>query len=205
MVLAVLSGAAHADLVANGGFETETLSGVLPVLPIPSWTATGTGIAVDTAFPNTGTYDAGFSSGSADPSPGTLSQAIATTPGGSYALSFALLDQAGFSGDSFTVAFGAFTAVVTGDNAAAPGDLPSFYTAESFTIPAVDITAGSTALSFTGLHAPGIASVWSLDDISLVSLGPVPVPEPRSAAMFATLLAAGLALGGSRRTSRALS
>jgi hypothetical protein len=63
---------------------------------------------------------------------------------------FALLDEAGFIGDTFTVSFGLFTTTITGDEAAAPGDLPSFYTGISFTIPGSEIAGTSTTLSFQG-------------------------------------------------------
>ena len=133
-----------------------------------------------------------------------LSQAIVTTPGQSYVLDFALLDEAGFSGDSFIASFGGFTKTITGDTAAPPGNLPSFYTAESFTIPGADITASSTALVFEGLSDRVSGIAWNLDDISVTAVASV-VPEPATVALLATALGMcfGLLAPTRRRPRRA--
>jgi hypothetical protein len=75
---------------------------------------------------------------------------LSTEAGKSYTLSFAVLDEADFSGDTFTVQFGGFSATITGDQAAPPGNLPSLYTAETFIVPAADIVGGATVLAFKG-------------------------------------------------------
>src|SRR5580698_3576063 len=83
---------AMANLVTNGDFETGDLSG---------WTVVGNGIGIDNVFPNSGTSDAAFGATSSDPDPGVLSQALTTTAGQEYTLSFALQDEAGLSTDLF--------------------------------------------------------------------------------------------------------
>ncbi len=174
------------NLVANPGFETADFTG---------WTVTGDGIAIDTVFPNTGCCDAVFTATTTDPNPGMLSQAVATTPGQDYALGFALLDEAGFSGDAFTVDFGGFSTVITGDEAAPPGDLPSFYTAFAFTVPGADITSATTTLSFEGLSDPTIGIDWNLDDIAVTA---VSIPEPPITGLVLAALAFILCAAGIR-------
>jgi hypothetical protein len=183
------AGAARANIVQNPGFETGDFS---------DWTVTGNGIAIDTVFPNTGCCDAVFSAASTDPTPGVLSQTLATMPGQGYQLGFALLDEAGFTGDTFTVDFGGFSTTITGDMAAPPGNLPSFYTDFSFAVPGADITGTSTILSFEGLNFPGIGIDWNLDDVS-VTVAPTAIPEPATAPLLLVALALGLCLARPRR------
>jgi hypothetical protein len=170
--------AAATNLVLNTGFETIDFS---------DWTVTGDGVAIDNAFPNTGCCDAVFTATTTDPDAGVLSQTLSTEAGKSYTLSFAVLDEAGFSGDTFTVQFGGFSTTITGDQAAPPGNLPSLYTAETFVVPAVDIIGGATILSFKGLNYPSLGIDWNLDDVSLTASA---VPEP------ATWVLLILAFGG---------
>jgi hypothetical protein len=173
----LLAGSAHAaNLVTNGGFETENLGGGgNPISPPPGWTITGDGISIDSTFSYTGTYDIAFGATSSDPSPGRLAQSIATTPGQAYNLSFALVDQVGQSSDTFTVMLGGFSQTLTGDQA------PFSYTIESFVIPGADITGISTSLGFVGINE---LANWNLDDVSLT---PVAMPEPPTVLLFGTL------------------
>jgi hypothetical protein len=173
----LLAEPAHAtNLVTNGGFETENLDGSgNPISPPPGWTITGDGISIDSSFSFTGTYDIAFGATASDPSPGKLSQSITTTPGQAYNLSFALVDEAGQSTDTFTVTLGGFSQTITGDQA------PFFYTTETFVVPGADITSVSTDLSFVG--ANGLAD-WNLDDVSLTA---VAIPEPPMMLLFGTL------------------
>jgi hypothetical protein len=182
--LATLS-AGHAQAsVVNGDFETGDFTG---------WVVSGNGIAIDAVFPNIGTYDAVFTALTTDPNRGTLSQAITTVPGASYQLNFALLDEAGFSGDSLIVKFGGFTSTITGDHAAPPGNLASSqngYTGISLTVPGSNITNLSTGLIFEGLNDPGFGIAWNLDDVNLVctaNCGAMSVtPAPPALLLFAT-------------------
>jgi hypothetical protein len=167
-VATLVGPALAANLVLNPSFETGDFTG---------WSVAGDGILIDTVFPNTGNFDAAFTATTADPNAGVLSQTLSTLGGKSYKLSFALLDEAGFSGDSFTVQFGGFSATITGDMAAPPGDLPSLYTAETFTVPGVDIVGGSTVLAFKGLSDPISGINWNLDDASVTA---VATPEPNT-------------------------
>jgi hypothetical protein len=180
-LLAALAGPAGAvNIVLNPGFETGDFT---------NWTTTGDGISVDSVFPNTGLYDAAFSALTTDANPGVLSQVLTTSPGKDYTIGFALLDEGGSSLNSFIVTLGAFSTTITGDQAGAPGTLPSGYTPFTFIAPGADILGSSTTLSFQGLQDPSISQDWNLDDVSVTAN----VPEP---ATWALLLAAfvGLAL-----------
>ena len=166
LVAAMCGPAAATNLVLNPGFETGDFT---------NWTVTGEGIAIDTVFPNTGCCDAAFGATTTDPDVGVLSQTLSTVGGKSYTLSFALLDEAGFSGDSFIVQFGGFSTTITGDEAAPPGTLPSLYTPMTFIVPAADIGGGATVLSFKGLNDLSLGIDWNLDDVSVTAAA---VPEP---------------------------
>jgi hypothetical protein len=173
---AILAVQAHAQLVTNGGFETGDFTG---------WSNTGDGIDIDAVFPNSGSFDAAFTTSSDDQNPGVLSQSIATTPGQSYVLDFAVVDESGQTFNSFTTNFGGFSSTITGDQAAFA------YVAESFTIPAADITGTSTTLSFEGIND---IAAWNLDDVSLSLPGAVPEP-----AAWALMLAGFGLLGAALR------
>jgi len=182
--LALLAGLAEpagaANLVLNPSFETGDFT---------DWSVAGDGISIDSVFPNTGSYDAAFSASTSDLNPGVLSQALTTSAGQGYVISFALLDEGGLPTDSFILTLGAFTATITGDLAGPPGDLPSGYTAFSFTAPGSDINGASTTLSFEGLND---TAAWNLDDVSVNAATGSPVPEPST---WALLLVAFTGLG----------
>jgi hypothetical protein len=192
-VAAAMCGPAAAEnLVLNPGFETGDFT---------DWTVTGDGIAIDNAFPNTGCCDAVFTATTTDPNGGVLSQTLSTEAGKSYTLSFAVLDEAGFSGDTFTVQFGGFSETITGDEAAPPGNLPSLYTAETFIVPALDIIGGATVLSFKGLNDPSLGIDWNLDDVSVTASA---VPEPSTWVLLA-LAFGGLAIQRQLKNQRSRS
>ena len=83
------------NLVTNGGFETGDLTG---------WTLNGNDglyygipqIAVSTAHPHTGTYNAALGPVGSD---GTMTQNIPTTPGQQYTFSFWLANRGGTPND----------------------------------------------------------------------------------------------------------
>ena len=177
VAITICGPAAAANLVLNPGFETGDFT---------DWTVAGEGIAIDNAFPNIGCCDAVFTA-TTGPDAGVLSQTLSTEAGKSYTLSFAVLDEAGFNGDTFIAQFGDFSATITGDEAASPGNLPSLYTAMTFLVPAADIVGGATILSFKGLSDPGLGVDWNLDDASVTAAA---APEP------ATWILLALAFGG---------
>ena len=186
--------AARANLLTNGGFETESAT---PAIPPPGWTASGTGLAVDSSFAHTGTYDVAFSAVSTDPNPGILSQTVATTIGQSYTLSFWLLDQNPAVGnEAFNVSFGAFSTSYSGGSLTGGS-----YANLVVTIPTSDVTSTSTTLSFTGIQDPSTPTpLFNLDDVSLTA-NSTAVPEPPAAALLGAAL--GLtALFAARRRHR---
>jgi len=185
-------GAARADLVTNGGFETETPPGCqtgtngLCNLPPPGWTAND-GVVVDTVFPNSGTYDVAMGN-DANGAPATLSQTLSTAPAQTYNLTFYVFDESADPTDSFTVSFGNFSATITGDKVPA-------YTQESFTTAPTDVTAATTALLFTAING---LSDFNLDDVAVTSTV-VAVPEAPSLPLMLFALVSWLGLAKSVR------
>lgn len=179
--LAAAAPARAANLVQNPGFENPTLS---------PWTVSGDDIAIDTSNPNSGLQDAAFFAAVGDPTPDVLSQAITTTVGTAYTLSFAVLDEGGDVSDTFSVSFGSFKATITGNNATS-------YTTETYSIPGSDITDVLYELDFQGLS--GTYTAWNLDDVSLTAAA---VPEPSAALLlgFGALAMFGVSLARKLRT-----
>jgi hypothetical protein len=163
--------ACAAELVTNGGFEADPADGSA----ITSWTVTGSGVIDDQIFVNTGSHDAAFLDTADDPANGVLSQDLATTAGTDYQLSFWLLDEASDPGDTFTVSFGGFTTVITGDQ---PG--PFFGSVFTFDVAGSNITGASTTLSFQGGLDPATQNFQpiNLDDVSVTGAAAGVVPEP---------------------------
>ena len=155
--------------VVNGNFDTGDFTG---------WTVTGNGIGIDSVFPKTPCCDASFAASPTDANIGVLSQSIATTPGIAAAIHFNLMDESGLFGNEFTVNFGNFSQVITGNLAAFS------YAPFSFSVPGADITANSTLLSFKGVNDQ---AAWNLDDVSVVTRV-VSVPEPASGLLFGVAL-----------------
>ena len=189
MALGVCIGASGvaraANLVTNGGFELVSGSPSSP----DGWTIAGDGILVDQFFPNSGFNDMAFSANSDTAIPGVLSQSIATVPGTVYMLSFALWDESGLRGNTFTAMFGGRSFSFTGDMT------PTTYVVESFTLQASDITTVSTVLSFTGINN---TSDWNLDDVSIVAASSN-IPEPALTSLFGMATLSGLILARRRR------
>ena len=173
-----LAAPGNPDLVVNGGFEQPALSGTnveyygpglaaygvgiswpIPNLTIPGWTVASGSVDVNT----TGTWQAADGVQSVDLSgvgPGTIYQDLATTPGESYDVAFAL------SGNPFC---GAQNEEVAVDWAGATVATPSFgtgvisnaqadmhYAAERYTVGA---TSTATRLQFRSLNSSSCGPV----------------------------------------------
>ena len=163
---------AGTNLVTNGNFATGDFTG---------WSPSDGSILIDNSFPPPpDSFDAAFNGG------GILSQLVPTTSGKAYTLSFSLRDEAGFFLDTFTVNFGGFSTVITGDTAGS-------YQSETFAIPGSDITGSSTTLSFQGSNPS--AQSWNLDDVSVVAAA---IPEVPTGAILggAVLMMLSLRLRG---------
>ena len=166
-----LAGAAQAELVTNGGFETGNFSG---------WTSFG-----NTGFQsvsggravNTGSFGAYFG---AVGSPGGIFQTLATTAGSTYIVSFWLGIDSG-TPNSMTFNWNGGADELSFLNAAGQG-----LTRYTFLLTA---TSAATDLRFNIQHNPAF---YFIDNIS------VNIPEPGSLAL-AGLALAGLALVSRRK------
>jgi len=167
-----------AELVANGGFETGSLS---------SWTGGGSFTGVQCPGPgptvhggNCSLFDGNI--GSTD----SLSQIVATVAGQSYDYSFWLLSDGG-TPNAFTFSLGGVT-LVSLTNAPASSGFTHF-------TGSVVAASSNASLAFGFRDDPGF---WFLDDVSLVN--GAAIPEPASwALMLAGFLGAGVAIRSSRR------
>ncbi|RYG31970.1 DUF642 domain-containing protein, partial [bacterium] len=138
----VLSGVASANLVTNGGFETNTWGGTSYYLAnagdtsITSWAVSQN--SVDIVGTDYSPYDGSFAVDLAGtPGPGTISQSVGGTSAGSYAVSFWGRKSSGNTGTDgeVTVDFGSSSATVA---------LTDTWTQYSFTMTG---DLGSTTLS----------------------------------------------------------
>jgi hypothetical protein len=174
LALALLCGPgrARAEFMANGGFESGNFGG---------WTQSGnTGFTfVSSSNPNTGTYSAWLGPiGSF----GYLSQTVATTPGTTYDLQFAL-GNSGPVGNQFQVLFGGTTVF---NQVNMPNQGYKDYLVQ------VTATSSSTLLQFAYRNDPGF---FFLDDVTLSAGVHISNVNPEPAGL--TLLALGfVALGG---------
>lgn len=160
--------AAQANLVTNGGFESD----------LTGWTVTNGGtvdfpVLASNFAERSGTKAASFF----DTAPGdAIAQAITTSAGTTYRISFYLVNNRS-DNNAFSADFGGVS-LVSLTNAAVFGY--TNYTAD------VVATGASTLLTFTGWNKDG---TFSLDDVE-VTARLAAVPEP------ATLALVGLALAG---------
>jgi hypothetical protein len=184
------------NLVTNCGFETGTFSGwTLAGNDVPGEQDNLYGVEGSDPFPlpagtapNSGSFQAYFSDLVANPT--TLSQSVATTAGGHYALSFYIAQQPvgpGTAANSLSVSFGgSVLGVLT--------NVPM----EGYTQVTYAFTATS-ASSLLSLSFGDDIGEFLLDDVRVTAVA-APVPEPSSTA----LVGAGLiALGFTQRRRRA--
>jgi hypothetical protein len=148
-----------ANLVANPGFETGDFTG---------WVADSSPfLYVDTANPHSGTYSAHMGNNT---SLATLGQALATTAGGTYTLSFFLQVNDSGTPNEFKVIWDGTTIFDQTDMTAAPYSL--------YTFTNLVASSASTDLQFLHRHDP---DHFFLDDISVLdekSITDAPIPEP---------------------------
>jgi hypothetical protein len=157
-IVAVVASAAlsaHANLVLNPGFETGDFT---------SWTNNSGGNFVNAANAHSGTYSAWMGAVGTD---GSFQQAIATTPGQLYNVSFWLQSPGGTPND-----LSASFAGVTFYSVSNAGAFP--YTLETGNVTA---TGTSSLLLFSARQDP---SYWNVDDVDVHA-----VPEPPPWAMMA--------------------
>jgi len=172
---------AHANIVVNGDFGTETNSGVPP----DSWTATGNA-AADQSFPNPpDAWEAFFG----DPS-GSLAQTL-PTPGTTYTVSFSVAaDSAAFNdlsgnGGFYACFLPASTACTAGADLFS-GGIPGGLTAASMYTPFSDtVTATQPNMVLTFVSADDNGGTYYLAD---VDVEPVAAPEPSAVLIVASAL-----------------
>jgi hypothetical protein len=170
--LALLGGAAEAELISNGGFETGDLSGFSSSL---------FGSSGVTAFPRSGAFSLTLTAGSAGV-PNQIAQPVALTPGGQYHLELWVYN-AGVGEDGLRV---------TVDGQTAYDLSPTDFSIEAWNYLAFDFTADASAGNDEFVLAGWDTAAWlSVDDISLTA-----VPTPGAALLLG---AAGLLNSRRRR------
>jgi hypothetical protein len=179
--------ASAANLVTNGGFETGDFTGWSisgPQTSGPYITVLGPFMDAVQLNPYNGSnYFAGLGFNGSD---GTISQTIATTPGTTYAFSYAYFAEPGTPND-FTASFGG-NPVFSVVNDTSDNTNPITWSQQSYIVTA---TSTSTVISFTSRNDPDYDG---LDSVSLVA-----VPEPSALVALFGLAVAGLTFGATRQ------
>jgi hypothetical protein len=217
VVLAAGTGAAQANLLTNGSFETITnfvnQGNDTMLLPVGSttmtgWTVNGTAAGNDgvawigptnpfniTAQDGSYALDlTGYSNGA--PYAG-VQQSVATTSGDTYALTFYLGAEINGVGTYSIDACGGstcqtFSVVISTATSGTPQN--------SWTLETLDFTASgpSSVVSLLGTNSGGVQEYIGLDNVSLVDTGVSATPLPAALPLFASGLA-GMGLFGWRR------
>jgi hypothetical protein len=191
---------AHADLISDGGFEAAAVNDYSPGAIGDGWTVLSGTIGIFDTGSGFGAAHGGVNYADLDVSStvNSLTQAVATTVGQNYTVSFWLGDDVG--GDPVTVSFGATTLF----NANTPVGLGLAadnyqWQLHSYTVAA---TSASSSLTFTSNYTfpgPGVGAV--IDDVNVVAASS-PVPEPTWTAVMAVLVGLGIAGARGRRAVR---
>lgn len=221
VVLAIGTGAAQANLLTNGSFETIT--NFVPdgndtmTLPVGSTTMTGwtvngqvsgnDGVAwIGPTNPfgitaQDGSYSLDLTGYTNGPPYAGVQQSVATTSGDAYALTFYLGADITGVGTYSIDACGGSTCQTSSVNIATASSGPPN---NSWTLETLDFTAtsGSTLISLLGTDSGGVQDYIGLDNVNLVDNGPAATPLPAALPLFASSVGA-LGLFGWRRKRKA--
>jgi hypothetical protein len=200
--------AIRADIVVNGGFETNSGGSTFPSTASP-WTITnpnpgaddGTGVCTTSNCgppfgPHSGNayfYGGAWTGSNSNSTPGTVSQALTTTPDTRYEISFWLAQPAAGTTNSWRVSWDnvPLTPFING----VTRDAPVFPYTEFFLVAPAILVSGSDTVTFSFYdNAPaGELSGYELDDVSISALAPGTTgfssfPEPGAGVLLMTML-----------------
>ncbi len=171
---------ARADLITDGGFESDTAGKGAP--SSGAWTYTGasnqnTGVNQGptqlVSGPSVGPHSGSNWFGFGDALTETLSQTVATTPGTNYTLSYWVALTGSSTGDQFQALWNGTP--ISGSTITEKGNSSFAYKQFTFTVTGAPVVTSGT-LTFAANNNPAF---WEMDDVSLLA----PVPEPSSMAL----------------------